>query len=103
MARFILPGHDVKDVDKSVKNVWELHWLSRVVEEEKISSKRRNYILELEEKQRQWEEKKRTANKKKDCVKKEDNGNSHSGFLKGKKNFLWEENWKGQIGLKLCE
>lgn len=41
--------------------------------------------------------------KKEDCVKKEDNGNSHSGFLKGKKNFLWEENWKGQIGLKLCE
>lgn len=52
MALFILPGHDVKDVDKSVKNAWELHWLSRVVEEEKISSKRRNYILKLEEKQR---------------------------------------------------
>lgn len=52
---------------------------------------------------KEWEEKKRTANKKEDCVKKEDNGNSHSGFLKGKKNFLWEENGKGQIGLKLCE
>lgn len=44
MAWFILPGHDVKVVDKSVKNAWKWHWLSRVVEQENISENIRNTI-----------------------------------------------------------
>lgn len=44
MAWFILPGHDVKVVDESVKNAWKWHWLSRVVEQENISENIRNTI-----------------------------------------------------------